>query len=84
MLVKKSVYKILCNGAKSGKEAYTMLQEYVMENILNKTENMINVNEDVIFDNVFYTFEKIKVRNEKQANIMLNKLIDEELSSLNI
>ena len=61
-----------------------MLQEYVMENILNKTENMLDVNEDAIFDNVFYTFEKIKVRNEKQANIMLNKLIDEELSSLNI
>lgn len=88
MLVKKSVYKILCKGAKSGKEAYTMLQEYVMENILNKTENMLEIDEDVIydvvFDNVFSTFEKSKVRNEKEADLMLNKLIDEELSSLNV
>ena len=84
MILKKPIYKILCKEATGGKEAYTMLQEYVMENILNKTENMLDVNEDAIFDNVFYTFEKIKVRNEKQANIMLNKIIDEELSSLNI
>ena len=87
MLVKKSVYKILCNGAKSGKEAYTMLQEYVMENILNKTDNMLDIDEDdiydVVFDNVFSIFENSKARNEKEADLMFNEIIDEELSLLN-
>ena len=87
MLVKKSVYKILCKGAKSGKEAYTMLQEYVMENILNKTDNMLDIDEDdiydVVFDNVFSIFENSKAKNEKEADLMLNEIIDEELSLLN-
>lgn len=87
MLVKKSVYKILCKGAKSGKEAYTMLQEYVMENILNKTDNLLDIDEDdiydVVFDNVFSIFENSKAKNEKEADLMLNEIIDEELSLLN-
>ena len=87
MLVKKSVYKILCKGSKSKDEADTMLQEYVMENIINKTENMLDIDEDVIykvvFDNVISIFEDSKARNEKEADLILNKLIDEVLSLLN-
>lgn len=48
---------------------------------------MLDIDEDdiydVVFDNVFSIFENSKARNEKEADLMLNEIIDEELSLLN-
>ena len=84
-MFKKSIYDIVCKEAKNGKEAYTMLQEYVSGVIYDKLFTPDSDDFDLcenIFDNIFADCEKIKVRNIKEVDSAIKELIDKEIEKL--
>ena len=84
-MFKKSIYEIVCKNAKSGKEAYTMLQEYVSGVIYDKIFTPDSDDFDLcenIFRNIFADCEKIKVRNIKEVDNAINELINKEIENM--
>lgn len=80
-LLKKSIYDLVCKGAKSGKEAWEMLQEYISDMVYMKVENTPYEDDYyIIVDNIFHNSENIKARNLKEVDEIIDTLIENELS----
>jgi len=84
-LFKKSIYELVCKDAKSGKEAWVMLQEYIGEIVYTKVENTPYEDEYyVIVDNIFSDCENIKAKSIKEVDKIINTLIENELSKIEV
>lgn len=86
-LFKKNIYELICKNAKSGKDAWEMLQEYIGDMVYSKIENTPYENNfETIFDNVFYFADNgsINARNSKEIDEIINKLIQDELKKLEV
>lgn len=84
-MFKKSIYDIICKDAKSGKEAYTMLQDYVSSIIFDRFITPNSEDYDFcenLFNNIFADCEKIKVRNIKEVDSAINELINKEIENM--
>ena len=84
-MFKKSIYEIVCKNAQSGKEAYTMLQEYVSQVIIDRLFTPDSDDFDLcenIYNNIFADCEKIKVRNIKEVDSAINELINKEIENM--
>lgn len=80
-LFKKSIYELVCKGAKSGKEAWEMLQEYVNDMVYKKLENTPYEDDYyIIVENIFADCESITAKSIKEVDSIINTLIEIELS----
>lgn len=86
-LFKKNIYELVCKDAKSGKEAWEMLQEYIGDIVYSKIENTPYENDfETIFDNVFALADNgsINARNIKEIDEIINNIIQKEILKVKV